>query len=134
MGMDVRIACPKGYEPFPSVVDRARQVAVDNGGRVTVTHVVAEAATRADVLYTDTWASMGQEQEAEARRKVFEHYRLDSDVVALAADDAIVMHCLPAHRGEEITASVLDGPRSVVWDQAENRLHTQKALLAWLLT
>jgi ornithine carbamoyltransferase len=100
---------------------------------VTVTHVVAEAAADAAVLYTDVWASMGQESESEERRATLERYRLDEDVLALAADDAIVMHCLPAHRGEEISAALLDGPRSVVWDQAENRLHTQKALLAWLL-
>jgi ornithine carbamoyltransferase len=134
IGMDVRVACPEGYEPFPSVVDRTKQTAHENGGRISVTHVVAEAATRADVLYTDVWASMGQEGEAENRKKVFERYQLNDDVVDLAADDAIVMHCLPAHRGEEITASVIDGPRSVVWDQAENRLHAQKALLAHLLS
>ena len=134
VGMDVRIACPKGYEPFPSVVDRAKQVAAENGGRVSVTHVVAEAATRADVLYTDVWASMGQESEADARRRLFEPYQLNDDVVDLAAEDAIVLHCLPAHRGEEISASVMDGPRSVVFDQAENRLHSQKALLAFLLS
>jgi ornithine carbamoyltransferase len=85
------------------------------------------------VLYTDVWASMGRESESEERRATLERYRLDEDVLVLAADDAIVMHCLPAHRGEEISAALLDGPRSVVWDQAENRLHTQKALLSWLL-
>jgi ornithine carbamoyltransferase len=93
----------------------------------------AEAAYGADVLYTDVWASMGHEAEADDRAAAFERYSLTSDVVALAADDAIVMHCLPAHRGEEIAADVIDGPQSVVWDQAENRLHSQKALLAWLL-
>ncbi len=85
------------------------------------------------MLYTDVWASMGQESEAADRASVFAAYQLNRDVVELAAEDAIVMHCLPAHRGEEIAADVLDGPRSVVWDQAENRLHSQKALLAWLL-
>jgi ornithine carbamoyltransferase len=99
-----------------------------------VGNVVAEAASGADVLYTDIWASMGQEQEAASRRETFARYRLDQDVVDLAGDEVIVMHCLPAHREEEITADVIDGPRSVVWDQAENRLHAQKALLAWLLT
>ena len=98
-----------------------------------MTSVVAEAASDARVLYTDVWASMGKESESEERRAALERYRLEEDAVGLAADDAIVMHCLPAHRGEEISAEVLDGPRSVVWDQAENRLHTQKALLAWLL-
>jgi ornithine carbamoyltransferase len=133
-GMDVRVACPEGYEPFPSVVDRAKHSAIESGGRVEVTHVVAEAATRADVLYTDVWASMGQESESEQRSKLFERYQLNDQVVDLAADDVIIMHCLPAHRGEEISASAIDGPRSVVWDQAENRLHTQKALLARLLS
>jgi ornithine carbamoyltransferase len=134
VGMDVRVACPEGYEPVPSVVDRAKRSALENGGRVSVTQVVAEAATSADALYTDVWASMGQESEAASRADLFKHYQLNDGVVDLAAEDAIVMHCLPAHRGEEITASVIDGPRSVVWDQAENRLHAQKALLAFLLS
>ncbi len=133
LGMDFRIACPEGYEPFPVVVDRTSAAALERGGRVTVTHVVSEAAAGADVLYTDTWASMGQEEEMEARAAAFTAYQLNDAVVALADPDAVVMHCLPAHRGAEITASVLDGPRSVVWDQAENRLHAQKALLGWLL-
>ena len=133
LGMDVRVATPPGHEPFPQVVERSAEIAARNGGKLSVTNVVAEAATGADVLYTDVWASMGQEDQADAKRKRFEKYQINSDVVALASSDAIVMHCLPAHRGEEITADVLDGPRSVVWDQAENRLHSQKALLAWLL-
>ncbi|MBA2427667.1 MAG: ornithine carbamoyltransferase [Actinobacteria bacterium] len=132
-GMDVRIATPRGYEPSPDVVARSQQMAAETGGKLSVTNVVAEAASGADVLYTDVWASMGKESEAEERLAVFEHYRLNDDALALANDDAIVMHCLPAHRGEEITAGVIDGDRSVVWDQAANRLHTQKALLAWLV-
>jgi ornithine carbamoyltransferase len=132
-GMHVRVASPEGHGPDASVTERSAQLAAEHGGSITVTSVVAEAVADAAVLYTDVWASMGQESEAEDRRALFERYRIDDDVVALAEDDAIVMHCLPAHRGEEITAEVLDGPRSVVWDQAENRLHTQKALLAWLL-
>jgi ornithine carbamoyltransferase len=132
-GMNVRVACPVGYEPDAGVVERSSRIAAEHGGSVTVTSVVAEAASDAQVLYTDVWASMGKESESEERRAALERYRLDEDAVGLAADDAIVMHCLPAHRGEEISAEVLDGPRSVVWDQAENRLHTQKALLAWLL-
>jgi ornithine carbamoyltransferase len=133
LGMDVRIACPEGYEPFPQVVDRCRDIASETRARIVVTNVVAEAAVGANVLYTDVWASMGQESEHTEREGVFDRYRIDDEVVALAADDVQVMHCLPAHRGEEISASVLDGPRAIVWDQAENRLHTQKALLAWLL-
>ena len=134
MGMDVRVATPAGHEPFPQVVERSTEIATRSGGRVTATTVIAEAAMGAEVLYTDVWASMGQESESDARRKEFERYQINSDLVDMAADDVIVMHCLPAHRGEEITADVLDGPRSVVWDQAENRLHSQKALLAWLLS
>ncbi|HYP22634.1 MAG TPA: ornithine carbamoyltransferase [Actinomycetota bacterium] len=133
MGMHVRIGCPEGYEPFPQVVDRCREIGESTGGSVTVTHSPEEAARDADVLYTDVWASMGQESEAESRVGVFEPYRLDSALVDVSDRDSIVMHCLPAHRGEEISADVIDGPRSVVWDQAENRLHAQKALLAWLL-
>jgi ornithine carbamoyltransferase len=133
MGMHVRIGCPEGYEPFTQVVDRCAEIAGDTGGSVTVTHSPQEAAEGADVLYTDVWASMGQEEEAGSRAGVFETYRLDSSLVELSASESIVMHCLPAHRGEEIAADVIDGPRSVVWDQAENRLHAQKALLAWLL-
>jgi ornithine carbamoyltransferase len=133
-GMDVRVATPAGYEPFPQVAERTRDLASRSGGHVSVGNVVAEAATGADVLYTDVWASMGQEQESGPRRETFARYRIDQDVVDLAGEEVIVMHCLPAHRGEEITADVIDGPRSVVWDQAENRLHAQKALLAWLLS
>jgi ornithine carbamoyltransferase len=134
LGVDVRIACPEGYEPLAEVAERSAQIAAETGGRVTVTNVVAEAASGADVLYTDVWASMGQEEDARGRREAFARYQLNSDVVELASEDAIVMHCLPAHRSEEISAEVMDGERSVVWDQAENRLHAQKALLAWLLS
>jgi ornithine carbamoyltransferase len=132
-GMDIRIATPPDHAPFPQVVERATTLALERGGRVAVTDVVAEAATGAHVLYTDVWTSMGKEDEAAARRDVFERYRIDQRVVDLASDEVIVMHCLPAHRGDEISADVIDGPRSVVWDQAENRLHAQKALLLWLL-
>jgi ornithine carbamoyltransferase len=134
LGMEVRVATPPGFEPLPAVTARAQEIAAQTGGKIAVGNVVAEAATGADVLYTDVWASMGQEEEAEERRKMFSHYQLNQDVVDLATEDAIVMHCLPAHRGEEITADVLDGPRSVVWDQAENKLHCLKALLAWLFS
>ncbi len=133
VGMDVRLACPPGYEPFPSVVDRSLQVAAAHGARITLTDVVADAAEGADVLYTDTWTSMGQEEESDARREAFAGYQVNDALVNLADANVIVMHCLPAHRGEEISSSVLDGPRAVVWEQAENRLHAQKALLAWLL-
>jgi ornithine carbamoyltransferase len=134
LGMHIRVACPSGYEPLPVVVRRSSQTAAETGGSITVTGVVAEAVRDADVLYTDVWASMGQEAEAEDRKEIFGRYQINAEALELAADDAIVMHCLPAHRGEEIAAEVLDGPRSVVWDQAENRLHSQKALLSWLLS
>lgn len=132
-GMNVRVASPRGYEPFPRIVERAGELAAERGTEVTVTHDVGAAAEGAHVLYTDVWTSMGTEGDAAERRAALEGYRIDEDLVDLAARDVIVMHCLPAHRGEEITAAVIDGPRSVVWDQAENRLHAQKALLAWLL-
>ena len=133
LGTSVRVATPLGHEPAPEITKRASEVAAENGATVTVGNVVAEAAAGADVLYTDVWASMGQENEAEARRETFARFQINAEVMDLAADDAIVMHCLPAHRGEEIAADVMDGPHSVIWDQAENRLHTQKALLKWLL-
>ena len=134
MGMDVRVATPDGYAPSPGVVERAKEIAAHTGGKVIVTDLVAEAVGGAQVLYTDVWTSMGQEAETEARLKVFGPYQINAEVIAMAASDVIVMHCLPAHRGEEIAAEVMDGNLAVVWEQAENRLHTQKALLAKLLT
>ncbi|HEY7875139.1 MAG TPA: ornithine carbamoyltransferase, partial [Actinomycetota bacterium] len=110
-GMDVRVASPAGFEPLASVTARATEIAARTGGKVGVGNVVAEAASGADVLYTDVWASMGQEGESESRSEAFARYQLNADVLDLAKDDAIVMHCLPAHRGEEITAEVLDGPQ-----------------------
>lgn len=133
LGMHVRVATPDGHQPDAVVTERCAQIAAETGGSVVVTTVVAEAVTGADVLYTDVWASMGQEAETEQRRSTFQRYSIDRTTLDLAAADAIVMHCLPAHRGEEISADAIDGPQSVVWDQAENRMHSQKALLAWLL-
>ncbi|HEY7661278.1 MAG TPA: ornithine carbamoyltransferase [Actinomycetota bacterium] len=133
VGMQVRVCTPPGFEPIPQVVQRASEIAATTGGSVTVTHDPLEASADADVLYTDVWASMGQEQEADERALVLSAYVLDGDKIAAAAPDVIAMHCLPAHRGQEITDEVIDGPHSVVWDQAENRMHTQKALLLWLL-
>ncbi|MBD0293124.1 MAG: ornithine carbamoyltransferase [Jiangellaceae bacterium] len=132
-GMQVRIASPAGYAPDPDVLDRAMNIAAATGG--SAVHVVdpGEAFTGADVLATDTWVSMGQETEAGARTEPFRPYSLTSDALAAAAPDAMVLHCLPAYRGKEIAADVIDGPASAVWDQAENRLHAQKALLHWLL-
>lgn len=128
-GMRVRVATPPGYEPIPQVVHRAEEIGAETGSDVKVLHDPAEAVTGADVLYTDVWASMGQETEADERALVFPAYRLDQKAVERAKPDVVVLHCLPAHRGQEITDEVIDGPHSAVWDQAENRLHTQKALL-----
>ncbi len=133
MGMRVRVVTPPGFEPIPQVVQRAEQIAAETGGAVEITNDPAGGARDADVLYTDVWASMGQEQEHDERVLVFTAFRIDQEAVERAKDDVIVLHCLPAHRGEEITDEVIDGPHSVVWDQAENRLHTQKAALLWLL-
>src|SRR3954467_13035453 len=127
------VAAPPGVEPIDQVVRRASEIGEKTGGAATVSNDPAKAARNADVLYTDVWASMGQETEATSRLLVFQPYQLDERAVDAAADDVIVMHCLPAHRGEEIAADVIDGPHSVVFDQAENRLHAQKALLAFLL-
>ncbi|GBC86743.1 Ornithine carbamoyltransferase [bacterium HR12] len=132
-GMHVRVATPPGFEPIPQVVQRATEIAEGTGGSVRLTHDPIEASRDADVLYTDVWASMGQEAEAEERALVFPAYALDAGKVAVARPDVTVLHCLPAHRGQEITDEVIDGPHSAVWDQAENRLHTQKALLLFLL-
>jgi ornithine carbamoyltransferase len=123
------LACPEGYEPNAEIVRAAKA----NGGRVVVTHRVEEAVQAADVIYTDVWTSMGQEGETETRRKAFRDYQVSGDVVAMAGKDVVVMHCLPAHRGEEITHEVLEGSRSLVFDQAENRLHLQKAIMVWVL-
>ena len=125
LGFGFVLACPPGYEPDPSIIAEARPHA-------TITHDVEIAARGADVLYTDVWTSMGQEAEAKARRRAFARYQVNERVVALAGPRALVMHCLPAHRGEEITDAVLDGPQSVVFEQAENRLHVQKAIMCWL--
>jgi len=131
--MHIRVATPPGFEPIPQVVHRAKEIAATTGGSVEVLNDPVQACRDADVLYTDVWASMGQEAEAEERGLVFPGYQLDRRKVELAKEDVTVLHCLPAHRGHEITDEVIDGPHSAVWDQAENRLHTQKALLLWLL-
>jgi ornithine carbamoyltransferase len=133
VGLGVRVAHPDGYAPDDSIVEQARERAAQHGSEVTVTTDPEAAARGADVLYTDVWASMGQEDEAVERAAIFAPYALDARLVELAAADAIVLHCLPAHRGEEIAADVIDGPRSRVFDQAENRLHAQKAVLASLV-
>jgi ornithine carbamoyltransferase len=129
LGASMTVACPPGYEPDPRVLAQARRL----GGRVEVTEDVKQAATGADVLYTDVWTSMGQEAEKVKRQEAFSRYQLNETVLGFAKPSALVMHCLPAHRGEEITDAVLDGPRSIVLDQSENRLHAQKAVILDLL-
>ncbi len=128
-GFELFIACPEGFEPDK----RIQKYAVDRGAKINITRDPFDAAHQADVLYTDVWISMGQEEEAEKRREAFRGFQINREMLAVARKDAIVLHCLPAHRGEEISADVIDGPRSAVWEQAENRLHTQKALLEFLL-
>ena len=132
-GMHVRIGAPTGFMPDVSVLSDATEIARRTGGSVLVTNHLADAVSGADVIATDTWVSMGREDESAERELPFVPFRLDTAALALAAPDAIVLHCLPAYRGKEITADVLDGPHSAVWDEAENRLHAQKALLTWLL-
>jgi ornithine carbamoyltransferase len=132
-GIHVTIAAPAGFEPDPQFVDAARRRASDTGASVTVTADPRAAADGADVLVTDAWTSMGQENDGLDRVRPFRPFQLNGDLLDLADSDAVVLHCLPAHRGHEITDDVIDGPQSAVWDEAENRLHAQKALLVWLL-
>ncbi len=132
-GMHVRIACPVDYLPEDSVVADANAIAATTGGSITIYTDPIEAVAGADVVVTDTWVSMGKEEEKAQRLVDLAQYRVDSDLMALAKPDALFLHCLPADRGYEVTAKVIDGGQSVVWDEAENRLHAQKALLVWLL-
>ena len=133
VGTHFRLACPEGYEPDAELWQTALGFASETGAILTLTHDPAEGVADADAVYTDVWASMGQEDEAAARAEVFAPFQVNAALMARARADALVMHCLPAHRGDEITADVLDGPNSVVFDQAENRLHAQKAILALVL-
>jgi ornithine carbamoyltransferase len=128
LGFELTLACPEGYDPSPMILQRAQSKA-----KVRVVRDPAEAADKADVVSTDVWASMGQEEEQAVREKAFNGYRVDSVLMSRARKDAIFLHCLPAHRGEEVAADVIDGPQSRVWDEAENRLHIQKAIMAVLM-
>ncbi|GAA2699554.1 MULTISPECIES: ornithine carbamoyltransferase [Actinoplanes] len=132
-GMHVRVSGPSGFDPAPDVVARAAEIAAWTGGSVEIVRDPREAADGAHVIATDTWTSMGQESDGKDRLTPFRPYQINKELLAVAAPEAIVLHCLPAHRGEEITDEVMDGPQSVVFDEAENRLHAQKALLTWLL-
>ena len=133
LGLEVRLAHPAEYGPNPRVVERAERLALAGGGRLVFGRDPAELVRGADVVYTDAWTSMGQEVEAESRRDAFADYQVDDALMDAAGPDAVAMHCLPAHRGEEITSAVMDGPRSIIWEQSENRLHVQKALLVEVL-
>jgi ornithine carbamoyltransferase len=133
LGLEVRLAHPDGYGPNPRIIARAEELARATGGRLSFGSDPAELVRGADVVYTDAWTSMGQEAEAEARRDAFRGFTVDDALLDAAGRQAVAMHCLPAHRGEEITSAVMDGPRSIIWDQSENRLHVQKALLVEIL-
>jgi ornithine carbamoyltransferase len=134
MGMDMVIASPEGHDPSPDVLGQARQrIGAQGQGDILILRNPKEAAGRADVIYTDVWVSMGQEKEAEKKKSRFRDYQVNAQLLQCAKNDVIVLHCLPAHRGEEITDEVIDSSRSAVFDQAENRLHTEKALLEFLI-
>lgn len=133
MGIHLTVACPRGYEPDAGIVRKARKQAKTGGAKILITHDPKDAVKAAEIIYTDVWTSMGKERESVRRRVNFQGYQVNRELVSLAREDVLVMHCLPAHRGEEITDEVLDGPHSIVFDQAENRLHAQKAVLEALL-
>ncbi|MDO5688350.1 ornithine carbamoyltransferase [Pseudoscardovia radai] len=132
-GMDVRVAGPQGFLPRQDIVDDARRIAATTGGSILVTTDPVEAVSGADCVFTDTWVSMGEEAEYAIRSKPFWDYQVNDRLMSFAKPDALFQHCLPAYRGKEVTPSVIDGPQSVVWDEAENRLHAQKALMTWLI-
>lgn len=133
LGGNLHLAIPKGYRPYESILNEVASYHKVSGTGIHITDSASQAAKDADVLYTDVWTSMGKEREGNERKKAFKNFRIDDKILNRAKDDAIVMHCLPAHRGEEITSSVIDGSKSVVFQQAENRLHTAKAILAYIL-
>jgi len=132
-GMHVRVSGPDGFQPDPEILSRAQEIATQTGGSAEIVVDPRDAAAGADVLITDTWVSMGKEDESAERARAFQDWQLNAKLLSSAAADAIVLHCLPAYRGKEITAEVLDGPQSVIWDEAENRRHAQKAIITWLL-
>ena len=133
LGMDMAVACPDEYKPNAEIVAKAKRYAAKNNSTITITSDVKAAVSGADVIYTDVWVSMGDEEEAEKRRADFKEYQVNQELIDLADDDVIFMHCLPAIRGEEVSAEVIDGPHSVVYDQAENRMHAQKGVLYYFL-
>jgi ornithine carbamoyltransferase len=133
VGMNMNVGTPKGFEPDKSVLEEAKNIAKSSNALINLYNSPTEAVKDADVIYTDVWASMGQEQEAEERKKIFKDFQVNKNLVKFAKKNVLIMHCLPAHRGEEITEEVIDSPNSIVFDQAENRMHVQKAILIKLL-
>lgn len=129
LGMDFSIACPEGYEPNKDIIEKGKKIAKKTGSTITITPDLKTALKDTDVVYTDVWVSMGEEKEAKKRNRDFAKYQVNENLMKLAKDDAIFMHCLPAIRGKEVTSEVIDGPQSVIYDEAENRLHAQKAIL-----
>lgn len=133
LGMDMSMACPKGYEPNEDILKTAREYASENNTEITITDDIGLALQNVDVVFTDVWVSMGDEEEAEQRKKDFAPFQVNSDLMGLANEGALFMHCLPAIRGQEVTSDVIDGPQSVIYDEAENRMHAQKAVLYYYL-
>jgi ornithine carbamoyltransferase len=133
LGTSISVATPQGYAPSQEMIDAARKIARSTGAIIDITHDAVKAVTGANAIYTDVWASMGQEDEAAERATIFAPYQVNERLFSHAAPHAVFMHCLPAHRGQEVTAGVIDSPRSIVFDQAENRMHIQKAILLLLL-
>ncbi|MFH1860147.1 MAG: ornithine carbamoyltransferase [bacterium] len=132
-GMNISVATSSGYLPNPSILEKARDIALKTGSKIEIFNEPSQAALGADVLYTDVWTSMGQEEETEQRRKIFREYQINNALIEMANKDCLIMHCLPAHRGEEITNEAIEGPGSIVFEQAENRLHVQKGILVFLM-
>jgi len=132
-GMHLTVACPPGFEPAQAALTRASEIASVTGSRLAVVRNVNEAVAGADVVITDTWTSMGEEQEHDFRVQTFRPYQVNTALMEVAASDAIFLHCLPAHRGEEVTDEVMDGPQAVIYDEAENRMHAQKSLLTMVM-
>lgn len=133
VGLDITIACPEGFDPDAEILAAAKEAAKETGAKIEISHSASESVKGATAIYTDVWASMGQESEADQKYSHFAEFQVNEQLMAKAADDAIFLHCLPAHRGEEVTADVIDGKQSVVFDEAENRLHAQKAVMALLM-
>ncbi len=133
VGMNINVGTPKGYEPAREIIEKAKDFARKSGAQINFFNSSNEAVKGAEVIYTDVWASMGQEAEIEVRRRVFKDFQVNANLLKYCRQDCLIMHCLPAHRGEEITDDIIDGPNSIVLDQAENRLHIQKAIMVWLI-